>query len=50
MVIERENGKATGNALVFLGSRAEALKAREELHLKYIGKRYIEVLTCDDSQ
>jgi len=38
----------TGNALVFLQNKYEVQKAKEELHMRYIGKRYIEILSCEN--
>jgi len=49
IVIEREDGKPTGNALVFMNNQADVMSAKKELHLKYIGKRYIEVLTFTEN-
>jgi hypothetical protein len=46
--MEKENGKKTGNALVLLSSPTDAARAKAELHKKYMGKRYIEVLLYSD--
>ena len=44
VVIERQNGKATGYALVFLQNQSECMRAKEQLNKRMIGKRYIDVM------
>jgi RNA recognition motif-containing protein len=41
VVIEQEDGKNTGFALVFLKDEEEVEKAKTELDHQYIGKRWI---------
>jgi len=47
VIIERDKGKSTGNALVTLRSEEDAARARKELEMKFLGKRYVEIFPAD---
>jgi hypothetical protein len=47
-MIEKDKGRPTGTALVLLNSTSDAIRAKNELHMKYLGKRYIELSLCTE--
>lgn len=49
VVIEENNGKKTGFALVFFKDQESAYKAKSEKNKQSLGKRYVEILECSES-
>ena len=44
IIFEQRKGSRTGWALVILPSKAHVIKAHQELHQKYIGNRFVDVI------
>jgi len=43
VIIDLQNGRSTGYALVILESSNEAQRAKADLDKKYMGERYVDV-------
>lgn len=43
IIIDMNNGRPTGYALVFLESEDEASRAKTELNKQYLGSRYVDL-------
>ena len=43
IIIDMNNGRPTGYALVFLESEDEATRAKNDLNKKYLGSRYVDL-------
>ena len=47
-MLEKRNGRFTGQALVLLRSRADVEEAKRVLHSQWMGTRFVEVLDPSD--
>lgn len=43
IIIDMNNGRPTGYALVFLESESEASRAKDKLNKQYLGSRYVDL-------